>query len=78
MEGPDEGSHGHCRRNHRNSSDKHKVRSSKKATLQKTSTTCPTDISKVSNKNSRDEPEHNPTTKKQQQEPSIKTYRLPP
>jgi len=78
MEGPDEGSHGQWRRNHSSSSDKHQVRSSKKATPQKTSTTCPTDIIEVSNKNSRDDPEHNATTKKQQQEPSTKIDRLPP
>jgi hypothetical protein len=41
-------------RNHSNSSDRHQVRSSKKATPQKTSTTCPTAISDVSNKHSRD------------------------
>lgn len=40
------------------------MRSSKKATPQKTSTTCPTDITEVSNKNSTDVPEHDPTTKK--------------
>jgi len=50
--------------NHSNSSDIHQVRSSKKATPQKTSNTCPTDISEVSNKNSRDDLEHNQHTKK--------------
>jgi hypothetical protein len=78
MKAPDEGCKGQWRRNHSNSSDKHQVRSSKKATPQKTSTTCPTDISKVSNKNSRDGGKHNPTTKKQQQEPSTKMDRLHP
>jgi hypothetical protein len=41
------------------------VRSSKKVTPQKTSMTCPTDISEVSNKNSRDEsqqPNHKKTS----------------
>ena len=36
MEGPEEGSHGQWRRNHSNSSDKHQVRSSKKAKPKKT------------------------------------------
>jgi hypothetical protein len=73
VEASDEGCHRQWRRNHRNSSDTHQVRNSKKAITQKISTTCPIEISEVSNENSREEEEHYPTTKKQQQEPSTKT-----
>jgi hypothetical protein len=78
MEGPGEGSHGQWRRNHSSSSDKHEMKAARAATPQKTSTTCPSDMSEDSNKNSRAGLEHNPTTKKQQQEPTTKTDRVPP